>query len=108
MALFMYQLAYTPESWAAQLKHPENRGDSVGKALAEAGGGKLVGSYYSFGEYDLVLIFDLPSAEAMSAIALAVGAGGAVKSAQTTVLISGHDAVAAMKKASAIHYKPAK
>ena len=25
MALYMYQFAYTPESWAAQVKNPQNR-----------------------------------------------------------------------------------
>ena len=43
MPLFMYQAAYTPESWAAQLKNPQNRVEAVGRAACEAVGGKLVG-----------------------------------------------------------------
>ena len=30
MSLYMYQLAYTPKSWAAQIKHPDNREEVVG------------------------------------------------------------------------------
>ena len=49
MALFMYQAAYTAESWAAQLKNPQNRAETVGRAVCEAVGGKLVGGWYCFG-----------------------------------------------------------
>ena len=43
MPLYMYQVAYTPESWAAQLKNPQNRIETVGRQACEAVGGKLVG-----------------------------------------------------------------
>jgi uncharacterized protein with GYD domain len=110
MPLYMYQVAYTSESWAAQLKNPQNRAETVGRALAEAVGGKLVGSWYCFGEYDLVVVADVPDNASMTALALAVSAGGAVKSAKTTVLMSGDEAVAGMKKAGAVTniYKPAR
>jgi uncharacterized protein with GYD domain len=110
MALYMYQGAYTPESWAAQLKNPQNRIEAVGKAACEAAGGKFVGGWYSFGEYDFVLIADMPDAEAMSAIAMAVVAGGAIKAGTTTVLMTGAQAVSAMKKADAVAkvYRPAR
>lgn len=110
MAVYMYQLAYTAESWAAQLKNPQNRADTVGSALCEAAGGKLIGAWYSFGEYDLVLIADMPSAESMTAVALAVAAGGAARASKTTPLMSGTQGVAAMKQAATVAntYKPAR
>jgi uncharacterized protein with GYD domain len=110
MPLYMYQAAYTADSLAAQLKNPQNRADAVGRAACEAVGGKLVGGWYCFGEYDLMIIADVPDNESMAAIALAIAAGGAVKSAKTTVLMSGAEAVAGMKKADAVAkiYKPAR
>src|SRR5258705_6741604 len=87
MALYMYQAAYTSESWAAQLKNPQNRVEAVGRAACEAVGGKLIGSWYCFGEYDLVIIADVPDNESMSAIAMAIAAGGALKAGKTTVLM---------------------
>jgi uncharacterized protein with GYD domain len=110
MPLYMCQFAYTAESWAAQLKNPQNRIETVGHQVCEAAGGKFVGGWYSFGEYDAVLIADLPDNESMSAIALALAAGGAVKSCHTTVLLTGAQAVAAMKKADTLAktYKPAR
>jgi hypothetical protein len=38
---------------------------------------------------------------------LALAAGGVCKTATTTVLMSGDQAVAAMKKASTVNYRPA-
>jgi uncharacterized protein with GYD domain len=110
MPLYMYEAAYTAESLAVQLKNPQNRADAVGRAACEAVGGKLVGSWYCFGDYDLIIIADVPDNESMAAIALAIASGGAVKSAKTTVLMSGVEAVAGMKKADAVAkvYKPAR
>src|SRR5260370_24170712 len=87
MPLYMYQAAYTAESLAAQLKKPENRVEAVGRAACEAVGGKLIGGWYCFGEYDLVIIADVPDNESMSAIAMAIAAGGAPHARQTTPLM---------------------
>ena len=102
MPLYMYQAAYTAESLAAQLKKPENRVEAVGRAACEAVGGKLVGGWYCFGDYDLVIIADVPNNESMSAIALAIAAGGAIKSSKTTVLMTGTEILGALKKATAV------
>jgi uncharacterized protein with GYD domain len=109
MALYLYQAAYTADSWAAQMKNPQNRVETVGRQVCEAAGGKLIGGWLCFGDYDLVLIADVPDNESMAAIALAVGAGGAVKSSKTTVLMTGDHGVAALKKANAVAkaYRPA-
>src|ERR1700757_2873644 len=90
MPLFMYQAAYTSESWAAQLKNPQNRVEVVGRQACEAVGGKLVGGWYCFGEYDVVFICDVPNNESMSAIALAVAAGGALQASDGTGLERRH------------------
>ena len=102
MPLYMYQAAYTPESWATQLKNPQNRVEVVGRQACEAVGGKLVGGWYSFGEYDLVIIADVPDNESMSAIALAIAAGGALKAGKTTVLMTGTEGIGALKKAEVV------
>jgi uncharacterized protein with GYD domain len=82
----------------------------VGRSVCEAVGGKLIGGWYCFGDYDLTIIADVPNNESMAAIALAIAAGGAVKSAKTTVLMTGTEAVEGMKKADAVGrvYKPAR
>jgi uncharacterized protein with GYD domain len=110
MALYMYQFAYTPESWAAQVKNPQNRVETVGRASCEAAGGKFVGGWLCFGEYDAVFIADMPDMESMAAVALAVAAGGAIKSSKTTALMTGGQGVEALKKAATVAkgYRPAR
>jgi uncharacterized protein with GYD domain len=110
MPIFMNQLAYTNESWAAQVKNPQNRVETVARAACEAVGGKLIGGWLSLGEYDVVLIADVPDIESMAAIAVAVAAGGAVKASKTTPLMTGTQGVAALKKAETVAkvYKPAR
>ncbi len=102
MPHYMFQATYTPESWAAQVKNPQNRVETVARRICEAGGGKYVGGWLCFGDYDLVLIADVPNNESMAAIALAVAAGGAIKASKTTPLMTGAEGVEALKKADAV------
>src|SRR4051794_41560485 len=84
MPLYMYQAAYTAESWAAQMKNPQNRVESVGRQVTEAVGGKMIGGWYCLGDYDAILIADVPNIESMAAIAVAIAAGGARQARPTT------------------------
>jgi uncharacterized protein with GYD domain len=109
MPLYMYEVAYTSESLAAQIRDPKDRLEVVGPAL-EAAGGKLVIGGYCFGEYDVVAVYEAPGDTAAAAIALAFAAGGAVKSARTTKLLSGHEWIESLRMAQGIapQYKPAR
>jgi uncharacterized protein with GYD domain len=64
----------------------------------------------SFGEYDAVLIVDMPNEESMAGLALAIAAGGALKASKTTALLTGTKGVEALKKAANVAktYRPAK
>jgi len=110
MPLYMSQLAYTSEAWAAQVKHPANRIETIGRAAVEAAGGKVLGTWLCFGEYDIVSILDMPNEESMAALAIAITAGGSCKASKTTQLMTGATGVEALKKADAVAkiYKPAK
>jgi len=101
----MLQAAYTSESWAAQLQNPQNRAEYA-RTLVEANGGKLLGFYYAFGEYDVVAIYEAPDNVSTAALALAVAAGGAMKAQKTTVLMSAEEGLEAMKRASGTGYRP--
>ncbi len=108
MPLYMLQLAYTAESWAAMVRKPQDRIEVVAKPVLAKAGCKLVGAWYSFGDYDMVLIVEAPDAETMASVPMAVAAGGALRSGQTTPLLSGPEGVGAMQKAGKVLgvYKP--
>lgn len=109
MPLFMYQAAYTSESWAAQVKNPQDRIETMARQVCEAVGGKLIGGWLCMGEYDLVLIADVPNVESMAGIAMAFAAGGSGKGGRTTALMTGAQGIEALKNAGKVTktYKPA-
>jgi len=110
MALYLYQVAYTPESLAAQVKNPQDRIAIVTKQLEAAVGAKIVGGGYSYGKFDLAVLIEAPDDVTMAACAIAIASGGALRVAQTTPLLSGEQWVAALKKAPTVsaQYKPAR
>jgi uncharacterized protein with GYD domain len=105
MPVYMMQMAYTSEVWATLVKNPEDRTKSA-QSLAESLGGRSLGFWLSFGEYDLLAIFEMPDAVSIAALAMAVAAGGALKDIKTTPLISTHDGVQAMSRAQTLAYTP--
>jgi uncharacterized protein with GYD domain len=107
MPQYLYQVAYTPESVAAQIKTPADRLELVGGQIASAGA-KIIAGGYSFGEYDVSVVVEAPDDTTMAAVALAIVAGGAVRAARTTPLLSGAQWVAALTKASSVGYRPAR
>ena len=107
MAMYMYQAAYTAESLAAQIKEPQDRIEAVRPAL-EAMGAKFLAAGYPFGEYDVLVVYEAPDETTAASIAMAVAAGGAVKSAKTTRLLNGQEWVESLRKAQSSQYRPAR
>ena len=70
-------------------------------------GGKIEAAWFSFGNYDIVVITQLPDNVSAAGIAMAFAAGGACKSVQTTPLISPDEALEALHKARECGYRPA-
>ena len=105
MPLYMYQASYTSDTWKTQIQNPQNRAEQI-QSVVEANGGKLLGFYYAFGEYDAVIIIEAPDNVSFSALALAVAAGGALKDGKTTVLMSPEEGLEAMRRAGGTGYRP--
>jgi uncharacterized protein with GYD domain len=109
MHLYMHQAAYTPESIAAQIRNPEDRLEVATRPTVEAAGGKFIAGGFSFGEYDLVALFEAPDDVSAATVSLAVSAGGALKAVRTTRLLGGAEWVEALKRTPSVssHYQPA-
>lgn len=104
MPLYLTRFSYTPETWAKLIKNPEDR-RAAAKQYIESVGGKLHGFWYAFGDNDGYTLWEAPDNVSMAATALAISAGGALSSAQTTVLLSVEETLAALQKASTIKYR---
>jgi uncharacterized protein with GYD domain len=86
------------------MKNPEDRREAA-RQYIESVGGKLHGFWYALGDHDGYNLWEAPDNVSMAATALAIGAGGALSSIQTTVLLSVEDTLAALQKASSIKYR---
>jgi uncharacterized protein with GYD domain len=101
MALSMIQFSYKSEAADKLIQKPEDRSISV-KRLIEKLGGRLIGFYYCFGEYDGIALVDMPDTKSLLAASMVSFAGGATSKIKTTPLISVKDAMAAMKKSAGL------
>jgi uncharacterized protein with GYD domain len=107
MPHYLVQTAYTPDSWATMVMNPQNRAEAVRPAV-EGLGGKIVGAWLSFGEYDLVAVCEFPDNVTAAAFSISVAGAGSVKAFKTTPLMTMDEAVAALSKAGSSSYSPPK
>ena len=105
MPLYLGRFSYTTDAMKALLNEPQDR-SAAAREVAESLGGKLVGFWYAFGEFDGVFLMEAPDNASAAALAMAVGAGGALSEVETTVLLDMDEAQEAMRKAAAATYRP--
>jgi uncharacterized protein with GYD domain len=104
MAFYLTRFSYTPETWAKLIKDPEDR-RAAAKQYIESVGGKLHGFWYAFGDHDGYNLWEAPDNVSMAATAIAISAGAALTSLQTTPLLTVEETIAALHKASSITYR---
>ena len=105
MPLYLGRFSYTTDAIKALVNEPQDR-TAAAREVAESVGGKLLGFWYAFGEFDAVFLMEAPDNASAAALAMAVGAGGALSDVETTVLLDMEEAQDAMRKAAAATYRP--
>jgi uncharacterized protein with GYD domain len=106
MSFYLIQVAYNAEGWQALVKNPQNRVEAVRPAIEQLGG-KIENAWYSFGNYDVTLILQMPDNVSAAALSIAFASGGALKTVKTTPLLTATEALEAMKRAGAAGYRAA-
>ena len=104
MSVYLMRFSYTPETWSRLIQNPEDRRDAA-RAYVEEVGGTLHGFWYGFGEYDGYAIFEAPDNVSMASVAVAIAAGGALASAETTVLMTVEETLEALAQGQSIGYR---
>ena len=104
MPLYLSKFNYTPETWARLIGNPEDRRKAA-QSYIESVGGKLHGFWYAFGSYDGYTLWEAPDNVSMAAVALAISAGGALSSLETTVLLTIDETLDALRKAQQVKYQ---
>ena len=104
MGLYMVQGAYTAEAVAAMTKNPQDRSAPT-RELGQKLGGRLVGFYFCFGEYDFVAITEAPDDITAGAAAMAAVSAGHLKAIKTTKLLTVEETMEAMRKAGSLAFQ---
>ena len=105
MPTYMVQASYSSAAWNKLVQRPENRMEAL-TPVVERLSGRIVAWYYAFGDYDVVVIFEVPGNINAAAFSMAIAGSGAVKEFKTTVLISPDDGFDAMLLAQGAGYRP--
>jgi uncharacterized protein with GYD domain len=106
MPKYLIEASYTHEGVeGVRTKGGSSQRDAVVET-AKSVGGELEAFYFAFGDYDAVVLLDLPDNEAAAAVALSVdSAGGATT--KTTVLLTPEQVDDAAKRSiDAVDYRP--
>jgi uncharacterized protein with GYD domain len=104
MPLYLSRFRNTPETWARLIRNPEDRRKAA-QSYIESVGGKLHGFWYAFGAHDGYTLWEAPDNVSMAAVALAITAGGALSSYETTVLLTVDETMGALRKAGQVRYR---
>lgn len=86
MAKYLYIGSYTAQGAKGVMQQGGSARREAAKKAVESVGGTVESFYYGFGSDDFYLIYDVPNHAAAAALALTVGASGAI-SARTVPLI---------------------
>ena len=107
MPLYITRGNYSSQTIKNMMAKPEDRTEAVSKLFA-AVGGKLHGLYFTFGEYDFMLIAEAPNEKDMAVALLAAAGTGSVANLNTTVAFTGADMKSVFAKANtaAGQYRP--
>jgi uncharacterized protein with GYD domain len=107
MPYYLIQASYAAPAVASMVKSPQDRAAAV-TPMIERAGGKLHGLWFTFGEFDIVALAEMPDNLGAAAIAMAIASSGTMNAYRTTPLMTSAEAVEAMKKAAAISYQAPK
>lgn len=98
MAIYITQGRYTREAIKGLIVKPEDRADAVSRLLSKAGC-RLIGLYFTFGEYDFMLIAEAESEIQIASALLTAASGGGVTNLRTTLAMTSLEAKGAFAAA---------
>jgi len=107
MAIFITQGRFTRDYLKGGLARPEDRQAAIAR-LCEQAGGRMISLYFTLGQYDFIVISDMPDAQAASVISLVAAGGGGIEGATTTQAFTPAEAKTLFERAGKIagQYKP--
>lgn len=103
MPKFLVQGSYTPEGLQGLIRDKASGRHAAVRRAIESLGGTLESLYYCFGDYDVMLVADLPDNVSAAAVGINVCASGLVRT-KTTPLLTIEEADKAIGRT--VEYRP--
>jgi uncharacterized protein with GYD domain len=107
MPIFVTQGRFTREYIKGGLAKPEDRQGAISK-ICEQAGGRMISLHFTLGQYDFLLLSEMPDAKAASMLSLVAAGGGGIQDAVTTQAFTTAEAKDLFERAGKIAaaYKP--
>ncbi len=107
MLRYVSFFSYTGEAWERMIKQPGNRANAA-RTLIEEVGGEMEVFYWMLGEWDGLVIYQVPDVASAAALSGRVTSSGLLKGISTHQLISSDEGHSALQIAKAVAgaYKP--
>ena len=101
MLRYVSFFSYTGEAWARMIKQPGNRALAA-RALIEEVGGQFEAFYWMLGNWDGLVIYQVPDVSAAAALSGRVTSSGLLKGISTHQLIDSDEGHLALQMAKAV------
>ncbi len=105
MPKYAAMFRFKGETIKSMMARSSDRAAAV-RELAESAGGTLDVYYLMFGQYDGLVILDLPDSASAAAVSFAVSSSGAFSHLETHELVPVEQINALFEKASQLTYRP--
>lgn len=99
MAFYLARIKLSQQFINALVERPEDRFVKTTKFLKSIGG-RLHYYFFTFGEHDIVLIYELPDNVTAASLSMVFCAAGTASEMETTPLLTMEEAIGAMRLAS--------
>lgn len=108
MLRYVSFFSYTGEAWERMIKRPGNRAHAA-RALIEEIGGRMEAFYWMLGDWDGLVVYEMPDVSAAAAFSGRVTSSGLLKAVATHQLVDsdeGHEALLKAKAAEDAYQPP--
>jgi uncharacterized protein with GYD domain len=105
MTKYVVLFSLTAEAVKGFVAKPSDR-VAIVRGLVESEGGRLESYYWMFGQYDGLVIFELPDSKAAAALSLAITSTGTFAKYETHELVEPDELAEIAERAGGMSYQP--
>lgn len=99
MTTYQIEVTYNADAWGAWIREPHSCAPKIEGVLSRLGG-RLINFWWASGEFDSLLLVELPDAAALSTFKTFAASLGGISSLRAVPLLSDEEGVAAVARAS--------